>query len=230
MALAAVLVLGDNQYETGALADYLASYDPTWGRVKSITHPAPGNHEYTMPGAKGYFSYFGKSAGSGYYSFDIGGWHIISLDSEINTAAGSPQERWLRRDLSSHHALCTLAYWHKPRFSSGINGNYADCATLWQDLYAVGADVVLNGHDHDYERFAPQNPSQQPDPKGIREFVVGTGGFSHFSRASNQSNSEAFDSDTFGVLQLTLHPTGYDWKFVPEAGGSFTDSGSGSCH
>jgi acid phosphatase type 7 len=228
--LKAVLTLGDNQYDNGALTEYQASYDPTWGQIRAITHPAPGNHEYQTPGASGYFAYYGASAGTGYYSFDIGAWHLISLDSEIDVSAGSPQEEWLKNDLQTHKAFCTLAYWHKARFSSGVNGNYAAYAPLWQDLYAAGADVVINGHDHDYERFAPQNPAQQPDAEGIAEFVVGTGGRNHFPLASSQPNSQVFNSDTFGVLELTLHPTTYDWKFQPVAGSSFTDSGSANCH
>lgn len=227
--LAAVLTLGDNQYDNGALTEYQASYDQTWGRLKAITHPAPGNHEYQTPAASGYFAYYGHSAGRGYYSFNVGRWHLISLDSEIDASAGSAQEQWLKNDLQAHKAYCTLAYWHKPRFSSGVNGNYAAYATLWQDLYAAGADVILNGHDHDYERFGAQNPSAQPDPKGIREFVVGTGGRNHFALATRQPNSQVFNSDTFGVLELTLHPTSYDWRFQPVAGAGFTD-GHANCH
>lgn len=234
---AAVLALGDDQYDTGAYAAYLRSYAPSWGRVRAITRPAPGNHEYGTPGAAGYFRYFGARAGparQGYYSFDVGSWHIVSLNSNCwavgGCGRGSPEERWLRRDLATHPSTCTLAYWHHPRFSSGLHGSETLTAAFWDDLYAAGADVVLSGHDHDYERFAPLAPTGRVDPaRGIREFVVGTGGRSHYAFTSVQPGSQARDSTTFGVLALTLRPTGYDWRFVP-AVGSYTDRGSASCH
>ena len=230
----AVLGLGDHQYPSGALADFNAYYDPTWGRVKAKTYPAPGNHEYQTSGAAGYFAYFGDRAGPagrGYYSFNVGSWHVISLNSEISTAAGSPQEAWLKADLAASSQRCTLAYWHKPLFSSGPHGNDPSVKPLWDVLYAADADVVLAGHDHDYERFAPQTPSGSADAtRGIREFVVGTGGKEHYSISSTKPNSQVHNTDTFGVLRLTLHPDGYDWKFLPEAGKTFTDSGTGSCH
>jgi hypothetical protein len=229
----AVLGLGDHQYPSGALADFNAYYDPTWGRVKAKTYPAPGNHEYQTSGAAGYFSYFGDRAGPsgrGYYSFDVGSWHLISLNSEISTAAGSAQETWLQADLADSSQRCMLAYWHKPLFSSGPHGNDPSVKPLWDALYAAGAEVVLAGHDHDYERFAPQTPSGSADAtRGIREFVVGTGGKEHYSISSTKPNSQVHNTDTFGVLRLTLHPDSYDWKFLPEAGKTFTDSGTGSC-
>jgi chitodextrinase len=235
--LAAVLPLGDDQYEDGTQWKFLQSYDPSWGRLNGLAHPVPGNHEYFTQNAAGYFSYFGTIAGDptkGYYSFDIGAWHIIALNSECanigGCGAGSAEEQWLRSDLTAHPALCTLAYWHRPRFSSGINGSDSNYATWWSDLYNAGADVVLNGHDHDYERFAPQNPSQVATSNGIREFVVGTGGAEHTPFNAPSTNSQVFNATTFGALKLTLHPTGYDWQFVPESGGTFTDSGTGSCH
>jgi acid phosphatase type 7 len=230
----AVLSLGDHQYPSGALDDFNAYYDPTWGRVKAKTYPAPGNHEYQTSGAAGYFTYFGDRAGPtgrGYYSFNVGSWHLISLNSEISTAAGSAQETWLKTDLAANSQRCTLAYWHKPLFSSGPHGNDSSVRPLWDVLYAAGAEVVLAGHDHDYERFAPQTPSGSADTtRGIREFVVGTGGKEHYSISSTKPNSQVQNTDTFGVLQLTLHPDSYDWKFLPEAGKTFTDSGTGSCH
>jgi hypothetical protein len=230
----AVLGLGDHQYPSGALADFNAYYDPTWGRVKARTYPAPGNHEYQTSGAAGYFAYFGDRAGPtgrGYYSFNVGSWHLISLNSEIATAAGSAQETWLKADLAASSQRCTLAYWHKPLFSSGPHGNNTSVKPLWDVLYAADAEVVLVGHDHDYERFAPQTPSGSADAtRGIREFVVGTGGKEHYSISSTKPNSQVQNTDTFGVLRLTLHPDGYDWKFLPEAGKTFTDSGTGSCH
>ncbi len=245
--LDAVLALGDLQYDCGAYSGFLESYDPTWGRMKSITHPAPGNHEYGTGGADcdpagqaaGYFGYFGTAAGEpgkGYYSFDLGAWHVIALNSNCSNAggcqAGSPQEVWLRADLAAHPAACTLAFWHHPRFSSGVHGEMASMSAFWRALYDYGADVVLNGHDHDYERFAPQTPDGAADPtRGIREFVVGTGGkgFRQFP-SGPAPNSETRQADTFGVLKLILRPTGYDWQFVPEAGRTFTDVGVASCH
>jgi Calcineurin-like phosphoesterase len=230
----AILPLGDDQYPSGALADFNAYYDPTWGRVKAKTYPTPGNHEYQTSGAAGYFSYFGDRAGPtgrGYYSFNVGSWHLISLNSEISAAAGSAQETWLKADLAANPQRCTLAYWHKPLFSSGPHGNNASVKPLWDVLYAADAEVVLVGHDHDYERFAPQTPSGSADAtRGIREFVVGTGGKEHYSISSTKPNSQVHNTDTFGVLRLTLHPDSYDWKFLPEAGKTFTDSGTGSCH
>jgi acid phosphatase type 7 len=230
----AVLGLGDHQYPSGALGDFNAYYDPTWGRVKAKTYPAPGNHEYQTSGAAGYFAYFGDRAGPtgrGYYSFNVGSWHLISLNSEISTAAGSAQETWLKADLAASSQRCTLAYWHKPLFSSGPHGNNPSVKPLWDVLYAADTEVVLAGHDHDYERFTPQTPSGSADASGgIREFVVGTGGKEHYSISSTKPNSQVHNTDTFGVLQLTLHPDSYDWKFLPEAGKTFTDTGTGSCH
>jgi hypothetical protein len=238
-SLAAVLPLGDNQYDCGAYSAYLQSYDPSWGRVKSITHPVPGNHEYSCdPAAGGYFQYFGAAAGDsthGYYSYDIGSWHIIALNSNCSQigscGAGSPQEAWLKADLAAHTNLCTLAYWHHPRFTSGTVGEDLDVATFWQDLYNAGVDVVLNGHAHGYERFAPQTPGETYDPAhGIREFVVGTGGEDFQGFVTSEPLSEVRQSNTFGVLTLTLHSTSYDWGFTPSAGQTFSDSGSGYCH
>jgi hypothetical protein len=234
---AAVLLLGDNQYEDGTLAKYNASYDPSWGRVKATTRPAPGNHEYNTAGATGYYAYFGAAAGDparGYYSYDVGTWHLVALNSNCaaigGCGAGSAEEQWLRADLAAHPAACTLAYWHHPRFSSGEHGSDTLTSALWQALYDAGADVVLVGHDHHYERFAPQTAAGALDQaRGLREFVVGTGGRSHYGTPTIRANSEVRNSDTFGVLRLTLRPAGYDWRFVP-AVGSFTDAGAASCH
>ena len=231
-----VLTTGDNQYEDGELDDFQASYSASWGRVKAITRPTPGNHDYHVTDARDYYAYFGPLAGErgkGYFSTDVGGWHIIALNSNCGEVGGcgegSPQEEWLRDDLAAHPSTCTLAYWHHPRFSSGYHGSSTSSAAFWQALYEAGADVVLNGHDHSYERFAPQDPDQASDPSGIREFVVGTGGKSLYDFERPEPNSEVRSSDTFGVLELTLHDDGYDWRFVPAAGGSFEDSGSGTC-
>jgi hypothetical protein len=233
-----VFAAGDLAYPDGSKENFVC-YDKTWGRAKSRTRPAPGNHEFHSTGAAYYFSYFGADAGDpkdGFYSYELGGWHIIVLNSECKEvggcAAGSRQEKWLRADLTAHPAACTLAYWHKPLFSSGDkHGNDPDMKAFWQALYQANADVVINGHDHDYERFGPQTPDAAADSaRGIREFVVGTGGKNHRPFAAPKPNSEVRNADTFGVLKLTLKPKGYDWQFIPEAGKSFTDSGSGTCH
>ena len=249
--LSAVLALGDNQYYCGSYGAFTGSYDASWGRVKSITHPSVGNHEYltnggsgastgcdaTNTGAAGYYRYFGAAAGDptkGYYSFDVGQWHLVALNTQCSSVGGcsatSPQGKWLAADLDAHLNQCTLAYFHIPLFSSG--GRAASNASgMWQVLYAHHADVILNGHDHIYERFAPQTPVGTVDAaNGIREFIVGTGGANNTSLASIAANSEVRDSSTFGVLALTLHPGGYNWNFLPEAGKTFTDSGSGTCH
>ncbi|HTA58760.1 MAG TPA: metallophosphoesterase [Candidatus Baltobacteraceae bacterium] len=233
-----VMALGDLAYPNGTAEDFKC-YDKTWGRVKTRTRPAVGNHEFHSTGASYYFQYFGAAAGdakTGYYSYELGSWHIVVLNSECleigGCGAGSPEEKWLRADLAAHPVGCTLAYFHKPRFSSGLNhGNDPEVGAFWQALYDFNAELILNGHDHDYERFAPQDPNGNADPKrGIREFVVGTGGKNHREFGIHKANSEVRNNTAFGVLKLTLKPTGYDWKFIPEAGKSFTDSGSGSCH
>ncbi len=231
-----VLTTGDNQYEDGELSAFQGSYAASWGRVKAITRPTPGNHDYHLAGAKGYFRYFGPRAGrraGGYYSFDVGRWHIIALNSNCEEMGGcdegSAQERWLREDLATNPATCTLAYWHHPRFSSGLHGNSTRSEAFWRALYAAGADVVLNGHDHSYERFAPQDPEQRADPDGIREFIVGSGGKSHYAFGGPEPNSQFRDGEHFGILELTLRSQGYDWRFIT-IGGTIKDSGSGSCH
>lgn len=230
----AVLGLGDLQYEEGALAAFRGAYEPTWGRVKAVTRPATGNHEYSTRGAKGYFDYFGAAAGPrtrGWYSFDLGAWHLVALNSNCSAiggcGAGSPQARWLRADLRVHRTRCTLAFWHHPRFSSGAHGSDARSGRFWDLLYGAGADIVLVGHDHDYERFAPQTPAGVRDlGRGIRQFVVGTGGKSLRPFGAVAANSVRRDATTFGVVELTLRPRGYTWTFVP-AVGAFTDRGSG---
>ena len=233
-----VMAVGDLAYPDGSKENF-ACYDTTWGRAKSRTRPAPGNHEFHSSGASPYFDYFGAAAGNpktGYYSYELGTWHIIVLNSECKDAGGcepgSPQEKWLRSDLAAHPAACTLAYWHKPLFSSGgTHGNDLTVKPLFQALYDANADLVVGGHDHDYERFAPQAPDGAADAKrGIREFVVGTGGKNHRPFCEPKPNSELRDATAFGVLKLTLRPNSYDWQFIPEAGKSFTDSGTGGCH
>ena len=233
-----VFTLGDNAYPNGSATDYANCYDASWGRVKSRTMPTPGNHEYQTAGAAGYFSYFGSAAGdpsTGYYSYDLGAWHIVVLNSNsacttISCAATSAQVQWLKADLAASTKSCTLAYWHHPRFNSGAeHGNLTAVGPFWDALYAAGAEIVLNGHEHLYERFAPQTPNAVADPNGIRQFTVGTGGAALYSFGAIQPNSERRDNTSMGVLKLTLKSGGYDWQFIP-ATGSFTDSGSGTCH
>ena len=241
----AVLALGDLQYENGTLAQFNASYDPSWGRVKAITHPVPGNHEYETAGAAGYYQYFGAAAGDpakGYYSFDLAGWHLVALNSNCSAVggcgAGSAQEQWLRADLAAHaSATCTLAYWHHPRFSSGEHGSSSTYQAFWQALYDANADVVLVGHDHDYERFAPQTPSGELDTaRGVRQWVVGAGGKEVRTFSTLRPNSEARDRTSLGVLELTLGPNGYEWRYVTAVSrylptfGAFEDSGTDACH
>jgi len=229
-----VFTTGDNAYPDGTASNFRDCYDVSWGRHKDRTYPSAGNHDYHVEGAADYFDYFGSVAGNpeqGHYSYDLGDWHIIVLNSNLSVKAGSEQEQWLRADLSAHPVACTLAYWHHPRFSSGINhGSSPKMQPLWQALYDYGADVVLNGHEHNYERFAPQDPEGFADPvRGIREFVVGSGGRSHYGFAFPIPNSEIRNDDTYGVLKMTLHPDSYSWEFIPEAGKTFTDSGTSSC-
>jgi len=229
---ARALTLGDNAYPDGTLSQFNSYYEPNWGRFKAKTSPAPGNHDYHLAGASGYFSYFGSLAPAEYYSYDVGSWHLISLNSEISVSSSSAQLTWLRNDLAAHPNKCILAYWHKPRFSSGTtHGGSSSYAPFWDALYAAKADIVLTGHEHNYERFAKQSPSGAADAtNGIRAFVVGTGGVSHgYSFGSPVANSQVRNENTWGVLKLTLHPTGYDWQFVPIAGSTFTDSGSDTC-
>ena len=248
MDLDAVLDLGDTQYDNGTFAAIAASFGPSWGRLTSLLHPVVGNHEFGTPGAADYFTYFNAGqpigpageTGRGWYSFDVGAWHLIGLNSQCGLpgerpegpecAAGSPQEQWLRADLAAHPVACTLAFFHHPRFASGTTGLDDVVLPFWQALYDGGADLILNGHDHAYERFPPQDPAGTPDPaRGIREFVAGTGGHSHQKSLFPEPNSEVRDARDFGVLRLTLHPTTYDWAFVTE-GGVVADAGSGACH
>jgi acid phosphatase type 7 len=235
-----VLTLGDNVYPDGTAEDFRECYEPSWGEFKGRTKPIVGNHEYHTEGAAGYFGYFGAAAGDpdeGYYSYDLGGWHVVALNSNCEEVGGcdasSPQARWLEAELAANgDKACTLAYFHDPLFSSGeVHGSSPEVKPLWETLYEAGADVVLNGHEHNYERFAPQDAEGEADPeRGIRQFVVGTGGRSHYPIVAPIANSEVHDDDTYGVLKLTLRPSGYDWEFVPVAGESFTDSGSERCH
>ncbi len=233
-----VFTLGDNAYLWGTPEEFANCYAPTWGRFKERTRPVPGNHDYWTAGAAGYFEFFGASAGDptkGYYSYDLGNWHVVVVNSNCGEAGGcrrgSPQEKWLREDLAANPAPCTVAMWHHPRFSSAEHGDDPTMRDIWKALYDAGAEAVLSGHDHDYERFAPQDADGELDPeRGIRQFVAGTGGRSLYRWRQVHPNSEVKNNDTFGVLKLTLHADAYDWEFVPVEGGSFADKGSATCH
>lgn len=232
-----VFTTGDNAYPGGTRADFRC-YDASWGRHRARTRPTPGNHDYRTPGASAYFRYFGAAAGPsgrGYYSYDLGTWHVVALDSNCTDTGGcgpgSPQEQWLRADLAAHPARCTVAYWHHPPFTSGDHDPAVQTRPLLRALSDHGAEVVITGHNHNYERFAPQTADgRRDDVRGVRAFVVGTGGRSLYGFDRDAPHSEARDDDTYGVLALVLRPDGYDWRFVPTAGGTFTDSGSGRCH
>lgn len=245
-----VLPLGDDQYELGSLSAYQQMYDPSWGRLNSIAYPVPGNHEYGYigsavepTGGAGYFTYFGDrshpldpgctSMCKSWYSYNIGSWHVIALDSQCSVIGGcnpgNPEYSWLQADLKANPAKCTLAYWHIPVFSSSQD-HQPDMQSIFSLLYSKGADVVLNGHAHFYERFGPQDASGNAQANGVREFIVGSGGRNFFSiRQTPAANSQARIANTFGVLQMTLSQNSYSWQFVPTAGGTATDSGSATC-
>ena len=247
----AVLALGDTQYPSGALGRFRSSYGPTWGKFKAITYPVVGNHEYGTPHAEGFFTYFGALLGeadTGYYSYDLGSWHMVALNSECThiggCQTGSPEQRWLKADLAAHPAKCTLAYWHEPRFSSGTHGSNTEFSDLWSTLTKAGADVVLSGHDHDYERFEPLDADGTPDPKhGLTEIVVGTGGDSlgqfhglergslvQIPKADPASPKTYLIPPHYGILALTLGPAEFSWKFEPIDTTRALDSGTAHCH
>ena len=227
-----VFTTGDNAYMSGTAQQFADCYEPTWGRHKARTRPSPGNHDYETPGAAPYFAYFGPSAGPagrGYYSYDLGEWHILALNSAIAAGPGSPQLAWLRADLEASRARCAVAYWHNPVFSSGPNGSQSPMRDVWRVLQEFGVDVALAGDDHDYERFAPQDANGRFDPdRGIRQFVVGTGGAPLYEFASPRPNSE-FRASVWGVLKLTLKTDAYGWDFIAVSG-VVIDAGSGPCH
>jgi hypothetical protein len=224
-----VFTAGDNAYSDGTYSEYINCYEPTWGRHKSRTKPSPGNHEYHTSGAAGYFQYFNNVPS--YYAYNLGAWRIYALNSEISVSSGSAQAAWLQSDLAANPKLCVLAYWHQPRWSSGTtHGSASGMQAIWQILYSAGAELVINGHEHNYERFKQMNATGSAVSQGLREIVVGTGGRSHYSFGSALASSEVRNSTTFGVLKLTLSSTGYSWQFVPVAGSTFTDSGSTACH
>jgi hypothetical protein len=227
-----VIALGDLQYKDGRLSEFNSCYADTWGSFKSRTKPIPGNHEYQTSGAAGYYDYFGSLAGTrsnGYYSYDIGSsWIGVALNSELSGSAMSTQISWLDGVLKANASKNVVAYMHKPRFSSGEHGNISSVRPLWDVLYANGADLVLAGHDHNYERLAPMRPDGTRDAQGIRSFVVGTGGTTLRSMGSTVNGSEARNDRAWGVLKLTLKSDGYDWQFLPAKGSTYADSGSGA--
>ncbi|HMB24199.1 MAG: DNRLRE domain-containing protein [Chloroflexota bacterium] len=224
-----VFAIGDNVYKNGTYQEYIDCYDPTWGRHKLRTKPVPGNHDYNTSDAAGYFQYFNNV--EPYYAYDLGPWRIYALNSEINASVTSAQMLWLQADLLANPRQCVLAYWHTPRWSSGSrHGSNPDMQSLWQVLYEAGAEVVVNGHEHSYERFAEMDGSGTAVSSGLREFVVGTGGAGLYEFATPLPASEVRDNSTFGVIKFTLHETAYDWEFVPVPGSTFTDGGSGTCH
>ncbi len=236
---AVVFTLGDNSNDQGKAAQYKSCYDKTWGAFKSRTHPVIGNHDQITSNGAPYYAYFGAAGagptGKGYYSYDLpANWHVVVLNGICSKAGGcgknSAQEKWLRADLAANSGKHILAMWHPPEFSSGGHGSTSTFITWWRDLYAVHAEIVLSGHDHDYERFAPQSPDGKADPNGIRQFVSGTGGALHSPIVAVRPNSQVRNAATYGVLELTLRPHSYSWRFIPVAGGKFTDSGETATH
>lgn len=233
-----VFTVGDNVYEKGTAREFETCYGPTWGRHKGRTRPVAGNHEYETPGATGYYGYFGSRAGDprkGYYSFDVGAWHAVMLNSNCSAVGGcgatSAQARWLRSDLAAHPKTCTIAVWHHPRFSSSQSAPDGTTVALWQALYDHGAEIIVTGHRHNYERFGPQTPAGAADSSyGIRQFVVGTGGAALGGFSTTMKNSQVRNSRTYGLLRLTLHASSYNFAFLPIAGQTFRDSGSTPCH
>jgi hypothetical protein len=233
-----VFTAGDNAYSKGTPSEFINCYGPTWGRHKARTQPDPGDDDYETPGATGYYGYFGSRAGDprkGYYSFDIGAWHAVMLNSNCSEVGGcgatSPQAKWLRSDLAAHPRTCTIAVWHHPRYTSVRSTPDGRAVALWQALYDYGAEIVVSGHQHNYERFAPQTPGGAADTAyGIRQFVVGTGGAALVGFSGTMKNSQVRNSQTYGVLRLTLHASSYDFAFVPIAGQTFRDTGSAACH
>ena len=233
-----VLALGDNQYEAGALSDFQNFFGPSWGRLKTRIRPAVGNHEYLTSGASGYFNYFGASAGDpakGYYSYNLGAWHLVVLNTECShaggCAAGSPQHTWLRNNLSTHPE-CTLVYTHHPRWTSDAHAfDSQNMQDMVQLMYDKGVELLLVGHSHFYERFRRNDANQNADPNyGLRQIIVGTGGRNVYGFGTVEPGSEVRNGTTFGVIKLTLRLGGYSWKFVPIAGQTFTDAGTETCH
>lgn len=228
-----VAPLGDNVYPDGTYREYRQCYHPTWGRHLDRTRPAVGNHEYRTPGAAGYYRYFGERAGprgKGWYSYQHDGWHVVVLNSDVDLDRGSEQYDWLVNDLRRHRTRCTLAYFHHPRWSSGRHGGRERVVDAWRAMYDAGVDVVLGGHDHHYERFAPMDAVGRIDRRrGIRQFVVGTGGAPSYRLRERVHHSEAIAAHVRGVLRLVFHPDSYEWEFVAVPGREFTDAGRATC-
>lgn len=233
---AAVFTAGDNVFGEGRLVEYRNCFGPTWGRFLDRLRPVPGNHDYMTESGAPYYQYFGAAAGEagqGYYSYNLGSWHIVALNSNCDAIACGPNSRqaaWLREDLAAYAGQCTLLYWHHPRWSSGISGNYGPVSPFWRIAREYGSELVVSGHDHAYERFAPQDGDGSPDPEGIRQFVVGIGGSDLRDFGIIKPNSEIRDNSTHGVILFRLFPDRYEWEFIPVEGGKFTDSGSEPCH
>jgi hypothetical protein len=236
-----VFTAGDNAYPKGSALDFTECYDPAWGRHLDRTFPVPGNHDYETAGAAGYFDYFGAAAGPrghGYYTYNVGSWRVIALNSEVlpagqgaNAGTAAAQMQWLRNELTTRAVPCTIAIWHRPLYSSGLNRPNPDTRELFRTLYEFNADVIINGHDHDYERFAPQDADARADGlRGLREFIVGTGGVPPYTFFGRQPNSEVFQGDTWGVLKLTLSAGAYAWDYIPIPGRGAHDTGTGVCH
>ena len=227
-----VFTAGDNVYQVGSAEEFQTCYEPTWGRHKARTRPSPGNHDYNTPGAVPYYAYFGANAGPsgrGYYSYTYGAWKILSLNSNVAMGAGSPQGAWIQAELAADRSTCTLAYWHHPIVNSSFSSVRQSAVDVWRILYEFDVDVVIGGHYHNYERFAPMDPYLRPDPvRGIRQFIVGTGGARPHTFNAVAPNSEARVS-AFGVIRLTLQPASYEWQFVSTTGGVL-DSGNSACH
>ena len=224
-----VFTTGDNVYGSGTYTQFMECYDPTWGRHKDRTRPVPGNHDYGTLDAEGYFRYFENIPS--YYAYDLDNWRVYALNSEIDVSLDSAQVIWLLADLAANPRQCVVAYWHQPRWSSGsVHGSDESFQVLWEILYRAGAELVINGHDHTYERFAPMNAAGEPDPMGLRAFVVGTGGRSLYGFGEPLPTTEARDNTSYGVLKLILYDSRYAWEFIPATGSSFTDSGSAECH
>ena len=236
--LGTVFTLGDNVYPSGTITQFANCYDPTWGRHKARTKPTLGNHDYNTNGSSAYFNYFGARAGArgkGYYSYDRGAWHIVALNSNCDKVEGcgidSPQGRWLRNDLANNPSRCTLAYFHDPLYASGTGSNAPEVKPFWNTLYNQGAEVILAGNAHRYERYAKITPGGARSAKGIRQFIVGTGGEPGGDyNGPDHPEMQVMKRNTPGVLKLNLHADSYAWKFVPVAGKTFTDSGTDPCH
>ena len=229
-----ILMAGDIAYESGTRKEFSDCYDPSWGRHKGRTRPVPGNHEYETESGAPYYEYFGSNAGQagvGYYSFNVGTWHVVALNSNIDMSAGSPQGQWLRKDLADNSALCTLAFWHHPLFTSGFHGAQPQVAPLWRALEEAGAEIVIAGHDHHYERSNPQRADGTADnARGLRQFIVGNGGRSLFPALFFSQNSVKRYDTGYGVLRLALGEKTYRWNFIPVTPGAFSDEGTGTCH